>query len=241
VGKRRARDAGKSGIVTMQMRPMSSSAGSGSRRAVRALGLALATLLPLASSVPSGGSHGSAIAPPGARSEHGPAFAASPPPGGVPGLGGGSVPLPGVCGQAPLDARELDAIGIELRGDPGLDALAVRRALARLLATEIGTRARAILAAGAPFHHLVVELNHDGENFTPYRVPGRELGDTIVFDPSTERLVETQAGPLPATLETILAHELGHALFKLRSEQAVIDQIENPVRAELGLPLRTRF
>jgi hypothetical protein len=54
-------------------------------------------------------------------------------------------------------------------------------------------------------------------------------------------LVETERGPLPACPETILAHELGHALFKLVSEAEVIRDVENPVRASLGLPRRVRF
>lgn len=221
---------------------MSGSTGSGSGRAARAIGPGLALLLVLASGAPSDREPASgALAPPRARSEYAAHSARAPAPGPAALAARDRARVPAICRQTPLDARELEALGIELRGESGADAGAVRRALARLLATGIGTRARAILAAGAPFRHLVVELNHDGENFTPYRVPGRELGDTIVFDPSAEPMVETEAGRLPATLETILAHELGHALFKLRSEQAVIDQVENPVRAELGLPLRTRF
>jgi hypothetical protein len=30
-------------------------------------------------------------------------------------------------------------------------------------------------------------------------------------------------------------------VFKLTSEQAVIDEVENPVRDQLGLPRRVRF
>jgi hypothetical protein len=39
----------------------------------------------------------------------------------------------------------------------------------------------------------------------------------------------------------VLAHELGHAVFKFTSEQDVIDAVENPVRDQLGLPRRSRF
>jgi len=126
-----------------------------------------------------------------------------------------------------------------LGGEPS--ARAARSALEQLLATETGSRAREILRSGALRGPLTIELNQRGDNFTPYRVPGKELGETIVFDPSTRSLVETEQGTLAATPETILAHELGHAVFKLRSEEDVIQEVENPVRRELGLPRRTRF
>jgi len=136
------------------------------------------------------------------------------------------------------DDVELPGVLI-LGGEPS--ARFARSAFERLLATEPGSRAREILRSGALREPLRIELNQRGENFTPYRVPGKELGETIVFDPSTLSLVETEQGRLPATPETILAHELGHAVFKVRSEEDVIQEVENPVRRELGLPLRTRF
>jgi hypothetical protein len=105
----------------------------------------------------------------------------------------------------------------------------------------VGARAREILRSGALAEPLTLELNAQGENFTAYRVAGRELGETIAFDPGSRRVVETDAGPLAATPVTILAHELGHAIFKLHAEADVIREIENPVRDELGLPRRRRF
>ena len=72
-------------------------------------------------------------------------------------------------------------------------------------------------------------------------MPGIELSETIFLDPFSFPLVETQDGPRAAPAETVLAHELGHAVFKLASEDDVIREVENPVRAELGLPLRVRF
>ena len=86
-----------------------------------------------------------------------------------------------------------------------------------------------------------MKLNARGDNYTPYRIPGRVLGESIYFDPSSRPSVETERGSEPARAETVLAHELGHAVFKLTSEQEVIDAVENPVRADLGLPRRIRF
>jgi hypothetical protein len=117
----------------------------------------------------------------------------------------------------------------------------VRRALERVLATRVGARARALLDASAPAQPLRIELNSRCDNHTRYRVAGRELSETIAFDPAAFPLVETQAGARSAPPETVLAHELGHAVFKLSDEARVIREVENPVRAELGLPLRVRF
>ena len=138
-----------------------------------------------------------------------------------------------------LEAEEVSEPRI--RGGDLRSARLARGALEVLLATQVGARAREILRSGALSEPLTLELNERGDNLTPYRVPGRELGETIVFDPSSLALVETEQGVLPATPETILAHELGHAVFKLRSEEDVIREIENPIRQELGLPRRRRF
>jgi len=158
----------------------------------------------------------------------------------LPGGSGHGRPAPAPPPEAPVPGTGADAVRI--RGGPEL-ALLTRRALERLLDTRVGDRARTLLETQAreAAPPLTIELNLRGEHFTPYRVPGRTLGDTIVFDPWTLPTVETAGGPAPATRETVLAHELGHALFKLRSEAEVIDRVENPVRAELGLPLRARF
>jgi len=88
---------------------------------------------------------------------------------------------------------------------------------------------------------VTIELNALGDAFTRYHVPGEVIGETIAFDPLTLPLVDTELGRLPATRETVLAHELGHAVLKLRLEDQVIRDVENPLRAELGLPLRVRF
>lgn len=142
----------------------------------------------------------------------------------------------------PGDAGEtVGPAGILIRGgaDGGLPVTV--HALERVLATATGERARELLASGALPGPLVIEVNHRGDNFTRYRVAGHDLGETITFDPGAFPLVETEGGTLPALPETVLAHELGHALFKLDAEDDVIREVENPVRAELGLPRRTRF
>jgi hypothetical protein len=153
-----------------------------------------------------------------------------------------AAPLPAGAPRpaAACAADELEPAGVLIHGGEVAARLA-RDALLRLLATETGARAQEILRSGALPAPLTLELNERGDNYTAYRVAGGRLGETVVYDPSALALVETERGRLPATPETILAHELGHAVFKLRSEEDVIREVENPVRRELGLPARSRF
>jgi hypothetical protein len=148
-----------------------------------------------------------------------------------------SVSAPALAALALLPAP----LPVRLRGDPGAPAERTRAALARVLATSVGARARQLLESGWLPGPITIEVNHHGDHFTRYRVPGGELGETIVFDPDSLPWVDTEAGLLRALPETVLAHELGHAVFKLVSEEAVIRAIENPVRDDLGLPRRLHF
>jgi hypothetical protein len=142
---------------------------------------------------------------------------------------------------AAIAPARLVAPRVVFHGDDPVGAEIARAALARVFATPIGAQARARLDSGELSGPLTIELNHLGANFTEYRIPGRELGETIHFDPDSTPPVETERGSETARAETVLAHELGHAVFKLRSEQEVIDAVENPVRDQLGLPRRVRF
>ncbi len=142
---------------------------------------------------------------------------------------------------APLAPPAPAAPIVVFHGDDEAEIEVARAALARVFATPTGVRARERIASGAIAGPLTIELNDRGANYTEYRVPGRELGARIFFDPSSQPLVETAQGRVPAHAETVLAHELGHAVFKLISEQEVIDAVENPVRDQLGLPRRSRF
>ena len=130
---------------------------------------------------------------------------------------------------------------VVFRGGDAQGLSVARSALEHVFATPTGEKVRARIASGAFAGPLSIELNARGDNYTAYRVPGRELGETIYFDPSSHPTVETERGSESARAETVLAHELGHAVLKLVSEQEVIDAVENPVRAELGLPRRVRF
>lgn len=135
---------------------------------------------------------------------------------------------------------EPHAVTVRIVGGAELAAL-TRKALDRLFRTRVGARVRERIESGALGGPLTIELNLRGEAFTPYRVPGGELASRIVFDAWTLPLVETELGRMRATRETVLAHELGHAVLKLRDEERVIREVENPIREELGLPRRVRF
>jgi hypothetical protein len=125
------------------------------------------------------------------------------------------------------------------RGGDAQGLAIARNALEHVFATPTGAQLRERIASLSG--RLAIELNARGDNFTAYRIPGRELGETIHFDPSSRPTVATERGSEVARAETVLAHELGHAVLKLTSEQDVIDAVENPVRDELGLPRRVRF
>lgn len=151
----------------------------------------------------------------------------------------GILAVPRRAGDGPAPAASAAPALIRIRGGAELEGL-TRRTLERIFATRPGARMRERLESGeiAP---VTIELNALGDAFTRYHVPGEVIGETIAFDPLTLPLVDTELGRLPATRETVLAHELGHAVLKLRLEDQVIRDVENPLRAELGLPLRVRF
>ena len=126
-------------------------------------------------------------------------------------------------------------------GDSGPALTRARAALEHVLQTPVGVTARELLESGVLGGPLVIEVNLRGENYTPYRVPGSVLGERILFDPWSRPLVDTERGREFALPETVLAHELGHAVFKLASEEAVIQAIENPAREQMGMPRRMHF
>jgi hypothetical protein len=137
--------------------------------------------------------------------------------------------------------RHVLAPHVVFRGGDAVGIGIARGALERVFATPTGALALERRESGALTGPLTIELNRRGANFTEYRIPGRELGETIMFDPWSRPLVETEHGREAAQPETVLAHELGHAVFKLTQEMDVIDAVENPVREQLGLPRRSRF
>ena len=67
----------------------------------------------------------------------------------------------------------------------------------------------------------------------------------VQLDTEDLPVIQTTAGPQQETLESALAHELGHVVTgTLDSGPKNMDNInqnENPVRTELNLPLRTSY
>jgi hypothetical protein len=125
-------------------------------------------------------------------------------------------------------------------GDAATRPLA-EAALRHVFETPIGHALHRRIESGALGAPLTIELNRRGDNFTRYRIPGRVLGLRIAFDPTHDPHVHTERGLLPSSPETRIAHELGHAVLGLVSEEDVIRTIENPLREQLGLPRRSRF
>jgi hypothetical protein len=75
-----------------------------------------------------------------------------------------------------------------------------------------------------------------------YAYPG---GDAIYVDPTFHPTIQSTAGPIAATTQRIMAHELGHAVFgTLDDGPARMNNVlmnENPIMSALGGPSRTRY
>jgi RHS repeat-associated protein len=63
----------------------------------------------------------------------------------------------------------------------------------------------------------------------------------IDADPAHRPTIETTAGAMPSSLEGMVAHEIGHAVTGIEDEVTNMQQNENPVLRELGLPQRTKY
>lgn len=69
-------------------------------------------------------------------------------------------------------------------------------------------------------------------------------GNTVYVDPCNRLKLPTTKGMLPADLEIVLAHELGHALGKRDDGPRRMNNVnanENPVRRDFGYPERTSY
>jgi len=84
-----------------------------------------------------------------------------------------------------------------------------------------------------------IMTNEDGEN---YHQPETDI---IMIDPNSHPLTDTTDGVLPASTESILAHEIGHAATGIGDTgEGNMDNVlynENPIRKELGEPERTKY
>jgi hypothetical protein len=75
-----------------------------------------------------------------------------------------------------------------------------------------------------------------------YAYPG---GNAVYIDPSFHPVIQTTSGPIPATTQRIIAHELGHAVFSMADtgpgRMINVNINENPIMNSLGQPSRTRY
>lgn len=91
-----------------------------------------------------------------------------------------------------------------------------------------------------PGKPVEVRLNTTGDNYCP-----RSPGQLAHVDPTAHPVIQTTAGPQPASTSRIIAHELGHAVFGTRDDgpgrmNNVIAN-ENPIAVALGQAARTRY
>lgn len=84
-----------------------------------------------------------------------------------------------------------------------------------------------------------VDLNVTNNAYAPLG------GDSIHVDPNFHPSIDTANGPIAATTQRIMAHELGHAVFGTAddgpSRMNNVTQNENTVMNELGEPSRTKY
>jgi hypothetical protein len=70
-------------------------------------------------------------------------------------------------------------------------------------------------------------------------------GNSIHVDPNFHPTIQTNKGPLAATTQRIMAHELGHAVFGTADNGPArlnnVKRNENPIMNELGEPSRTKY
>jgi Flp pilus assembly pilin Flp len=124
--------------------------------------------------------------------------------------------------------------GITITGGTAAQQAAINQALADIYSTPRGAQMQAAIEGGTP---LTININSTGGLSA--------TGSVIQIDPSSHPVIQTTAGPLPATTLRILAHEIGHAAMGERDDGAnnlnnVIAN-ENPVMSALGEPERTAY
>ncbi|WP_347505827.1 hypothetical protein [Pseudomonas anguilliseptica] len=62
---------------------------------------------------------------------------------------------------------------------------------------------------------------------------------TIRIDPGYRPVIDTSEGRMHSDPISLMGHEVGHAATKTFDEMTNINNNENPIRKELGLPPRT--
>lgn len=123
----------------------------------------------------------------------------------------------------------------------------VADALAKIFSTPRGTEMLSLIKERwSDFHVYLSSGIAGGFAITSHK---NSFGSNfVVIDPYYESKVATTAGAIPYTIERLLAHELGHAIFGTKDctegdtkcMQNVLEN-ENPIMAALGQPERTSY
>ena len=123
-------------------------------------------------------------------------------------------------------------------GGTAAEQKAIRDDLTRVFGTKRGQEmVAAIQERGFP---VEVQINDSGQ-----LLGDLAHGKWIRIDLGMHPNIQTTAGVIPAPTARILAHELGHAVFRMNDTgpglMANVLANENPIAIELGEPARTRY
>jgi len=154
---------------------------------------------------------------------------------------GGSCFLRGCSSQSGASATTEFSIGekdFSVVGGTAEDRAMVQSDLKEIFATP---RGREMLAALESRRFLFVFRTSFMVDLTIVNTAYAYLGQNAVYvDPNWHPEIDTTAGPLRATTQRIIAHELGHAVFSTRDPSNVYLN-ENPVMNALGQPSRVGY
>jgi RHS repeat-associated protein len=159
----------------------------------------------------------------------------------------GGINLYGYVGNNPISG--IDPLGlwmwfwqpsVNVDGGTPDERRSVRQNLRQIYKTAHGNQLRKMIRKEGA--QRCIHLNSMGRNGVPIANP-----DDIYVDPSSHPVIQTTAGPQPASTTRIIAHELGHSATGASDDgpnrMNNVNQNENPIVTHLSTPepARTKY